>query len=90
MIWIPTFLSDKYLKISTYSTLWAAVRMTPGEIMDAPPTNFPISIVEVSKIKQAWGHSPCWVLDKIRRRKKNVILFSLFKLPLHLIKYTKF
>ena len=55
--------------------------MTPGAIMDAPPTNFPISIVEVSKIKQAWGHSPCWVLDK------NQIAI---KLQLHLIKYTNF
>ena len=52
--------------------------MTPGEIRDAPPINIPASTVDKSKIKQAWGHSPCWVLDESRKKNVNKIQFFNF------------
>ena len=49
--WIDSFI---------YQTLWAAVRMTPGEMREAPPFK---RLVLWLKMRQWWGHSPKWVVN---------------------------
>ena len=49
-------------KEGTYSTLWAAVMITPGAIKVAPPIK--LSGFDLSNNRHEWGHSPAWVLEK--------------------------